>query len=194
MEILRKNEIKKAVSILKSGGIIIYPTETSYGLGCDYTNKKAVRKIYKIKGRSKGKPFITLVDNIKMAKKYGIINKIAIKLIKKFMPGPLTLIVKGKKSEEFTFRISSNKIANSLVKSLGKPLVSTSANISGKRPFYNSKNAIKQFDENVDAIIDAGKIPKIKPSTVVKVHDKKITIIREGVISNKKIMNTVRGS
>jgi len=191
MEILKKNEIKKAVAILKSSGIIVYPTETSYGIGCDYTNKRAIKRIYKIKGRPKGKPFITLVDSVKMAKRYGIINKIAIKLIKKFMPGPLTLIVKGKKSGEFTFRISSNKIANELVKGLKKPIVSTSANIHGKKPIYNSKEAIKQFNNKVDAVIDAGTLKMCKPSTIVKVYDKQIKIIRESAITKKKIINVL---
>ncbi len=179
--ILKQNEIKKAVNILKKGGIIVYPTETSYGLGCDWINKKACRKIYKIKGRMKVKKLSIIVSDLKMAKKYLKINKEHEKLIKKFMPGPLTLI----SLDNVAFRISSNKTARNISLMLKKPIVSTSANISGNEDNYRIKNVIKIFSSKVDAIIDGGNLKKRKPSTVFDVKNK--IVVRRGPVKEKDI-------
>lgn len=184
--------IEKAVSILKKGGIIIYPTESSYAIGCDYTNKKAIEQIYKIKKRSKSKHMITILAGIDIAKKYGKINKTAEFFINRFMPGPLTLVVPSKKrGEKFRFRISNNPIASKLAKRFGKPIVATSANISKNENIYDSSE-LETFFGFVDVILDAGDLPKSKVSTILEIKDKKIKVIREGAITKIKLKNSIK--
>jgi L-threonylcarbamoyladenylate synthase len=175
--------IKITAEILKRGGIIIYPTESSYAIGCDYTNKKAIRKLMKIKKRLLSKHTTVIVDSIKTAEKYAKLNNKEKLLVKGFMPGPLTICAKN----DFNFRISSNKTANALAKIFGKPIVTTSANISGEPAIYNPKE-LKNFIGKVDVIIDAGKLAKREPSTIVKVG-KEIKILRNGPIKEKEIKN-----
>jgi len=188
-----KNAAKIAAQFLKKGEIIIYPTETSYGIGADIENKKALEKIYAIKQRPIEKQLIYLVSTISMAKKYAIITKDHEKLIKRFMPGPLTLVAKGNKNNinEFAFRISSNKLANSIVKAFGKPIASTSANFTGDPPLYKIRDVFKHFQDQVSLIIDAGDLPVTQSSTVVDLFNG-ITIRREGPITKKQITGALR--
>jgi len=186
--------VKIAVKIMKSGGLIIYPTETCYGIGCDATNTKAVKKIYKIKKREKKRDMTILVSSKRMIKKYVKITKKIEKLMKNFMPGPLTIIAKRRKNNflankgnTIAFRISSNKLATNLVKNLKKPIISTSANISKERPIYNIKKIIKIFDKKVDMIIDLGNLKKVKPSTIIDMSNNE-NIIRRGPISREEIL------
>ncbi len=191
-----KNAAKIAAQFIKKGSVIIYPTETSYGIGADIDNKKALEKIYAIKQRPIEKQLIYLVSTIAMAKKYAIITKDHEKLIKKFMHRPLTLVAKRKKSnkisadKEFAFRISSNKLANSIVKTLGRPIASTSANFTGDPPLYKIRDVFKHFHDSVRLIIDAGDLPVTQPSTVVDFFND-INIRREGPITKKQITDAL---
>ena len=139
--------------------------------------------------------FLTLdLKRLEIVKEYCYITPLAERLAKKFMPGPLTLVVKAKSnlpkaltanSGKIAFRISGNKTANALAKELGKPIVATSANIEGKKEIYSGKEAIEKFAQCADVIIDAGALPKRKPSTVYDVASHKI--LRAGKISVKQI-------
>lgn len=189
-----KTGVKTAVFVLKKNGVIIYPTETSYGIGCKVTDIKSIKRIRKIKKERK-KPFIILVSTKEMAEKYAEINEEAEKLIDEFK-GHLTLIVQKKEGKKekisdevskktIALRISSNQIANSIVKELGEPLISTSANLSGEKPVYSFKQAVKVLGKKVDFIFDAGELKEEKPSTIYNVLEKKV--LREGKISIKEI-------
>lgn len=189
-----KKIIDKAVEIMNGGGVIIYPTETCYGIGCDATNPKATNKIYTIKMRDKNKPLPIIVSSVIMISKYAIITPQMKHLVKKFMPGPLTIVARTKGSslgktigKSVSFRITSNNIALSLVKKLKLPMISTSANISGEAPLYRIDNVIKKFNKKVDMIIDAGKLKKNRPSTCIDMSESEIKIIREGPIPTKKV-------
>lgn len=186
-EILKLNDkgAFRAVQILSKGGIIVYPTETCYGLGADATNDEAVKKIIDLKKRDTGKKLSVAFSDIRMAKKYLVITKNAEKLIKEFMPGPLTLIVESKEQKRVGFRIPNNKFALKIIRKLGKPVTATSANISGEGEIYKIKDVIKIFDGKVDAIIDGGDLKKTKPSTIFCVVEDRI--LRKGPISEKKI-------
>jgi L-threonylcarbamoyladenylate synthase len=188
-----KQSIKKAVEFLKEGKVIVYPTETSYALGCDATNDKACKRIFRIKKRSKEKKLPIIVANLKMAKEYAYFNKDALKLAKAFWPGPLTLLLKKKrKLSRFVgkgIRVSSNPIARELSKKLGKPIVATSANISGRENCYSIKEVLKQGIK-ADLYLDAGKLKKVKPSTIFDVE--KRVIVRKGPVSLKEIMKILR--
>jgi len=194
-----KKIIKEAVKIIKNGGLVIYPTETCYGLGGKATDIKVINKIYKIKKRSRAKPIPIIVSDLKTMKKYGKITKKIKLLVKKFMPGPLTIITHKKKSipdilnpNEIAFRISSNPIAVLLAKGMGLPITATSANISGESPHYKIKEVIKTFDKKVDMILDSGNLPKIKPSTYIDMKTDTPKIIREGPISINEIFKELK--
>lgn len=190
--------IKKAVDFLRKGRIIIYPTETSYGIGAEARNRRAIEKIHIAKKQPKNKPVSIIVSSLAVAKKFGKISKEGEKLVNAFMPGPLTLIVEKRKSipEELSrsgiaFRISSNKIANDLCKRLGTAITATSANLHGEKEIYDSKKIIKKFYDKVDLIIDAGKLPKRKVSTLYDVEGGKV--IRRGKISEEEIKRVLHG-
>ena len=191
--------LKKAVNIMKRGGLIIYPTETCYGIGADATNPKSIEKIYEIKGRGHTKPIPVLVSNINMIKKYGITTKKIEFLVKKFMPGPLSLVIKKKgpisdvNQEGISFRISSHPVASELVKLLGKPITTTSANISSRPPIYEIKKIIENFEDKVNMIIDCGNLPKNEPSTCIDMTDEdNVKIIREGPIPSELILKELK--
>jgi len=194
-EILKINNSKavaKAVNVLSKGGIIIYPTETVYGIGVDATNDRAVKKVIAVKKRSPTKHIIVAVSDLRMAKRYAVVTRKAEVLTKTFMPGPLTLVVetKSRPVRKIRFRIPDNKFIRSVIRKLDKPITTTSANISGSENLYKIKDIINIFDGKVDMIIDAGNIPKRKPSTVFDVLEEKV--VREGPISEKKILDALK--
>ncbi len=190
-----------AAQALADGAVAIFPTETCYGLGCDATDETAIKRIFEIKKRNKKKALPIIVSNMRMAEQYCYITQPTKRLIQKFMPGPLTLVVKAKRnlpkalttnSGKIAFRISGNKIANALSKELGKPIVATSANLEGKKEIYSGKEAIAKFANCVDVIIDAGALPKRKPSTVYDTIEKKV--LRAGEISEKQIKKALKSA
>lgn len=194
-----KRIIRAAIKIMKHSGVIIYPTETCYGLGCDATNIKAINKIYKIKKRVEHKPLPVIVSSLGMINKYAEISKTTKYMVKKFMPGPLTIIVKmkkntliGLKQESIGFRISSHPVALLLVKEVGRPIIATSANTSGKPPLYKINDVIKTFNKKVDMILDYGDLKEVEPSTCVDMFTDTPKIIREGPISREEIMNVLK--
>ena len=186
----------EAVSILKSGGVIVYPTDTAYALGCDATNEGAVKKIFEIKGREPSKTLPLIAGSIKMVAEWCEMPEKAEELARKHWPGPLTLVLPVKKQmlkqvqhDGFiAVRVPNSKTACDLSKKLGVPLVSTSANKAGEPSCY-TVNAVKQslgdaFNA-IDCVIDEGPLPEKKVSTIVKVWDNEVTIIREGAVDIK---------
>lgn len=193
----RINEnVTKAAKIIKAGRVVVYPTETCYGIAVDATNKDAVKRVYSVKKRFSTKPLPIIVSSLAMMEKYGKITKLSRELVKKFMPGPLTIVVEKKNTipnilnpKFIAFRISSHPIANRLVKLVGSPITATSANISNQPPIYNSKRVIECFGGKVDMILDCGNLKRVKPSTYVDARTG--GILRTGAISNKKIINFI---
>jgi L-threonylcarbamoyladenylate synthase len=184
--------IDEAAHIIKRGGIIIYPTDTIYGIGCDAFNKKAVGKIFRLKQRSEHNPMLILVNNIEVLMDLvDEMTPLALTLSKIFWPGPLTMIFKAKnnihrllRSEEgkIGIRIPDNRFCLKLIEECNTSIVSTSANISGQNTLNESDTLIDIFGDKVDLFINAGKLPSSPPSTVVDVSGKKLRIIREGAI------------
>ena len=196
--------IKKVVQYLKRGRAVVFPTDTAYALGVDATNAKAVKRLFKIKQRRPSKPVHIIVSGLKMAKKYAKFTPEAEKLFKKFLPGPLTIILEsrisnlesGKILEARTgtigIRMPKNKLALALVKKLGRPITATSANISTAPTAYSIPQINFQYrNEKLkpDLILDSGKLKKVLPSTMVRLTGNKIIIIRRGPISKRQIQN-----
>jgi L-threonylcarbamoyladenylate synthase len=185
-------KIRQAVDILKKGGICAYPTETFYGLGVDVTSEAAIKRLYDIKRRDYGNPVAVIVADRDMLAT--IVNEIPQKakvLMDVFWPGPLTILFRTneKISRQLTtntgkigIRISSHPIASALTREVGRPLTTTSANLSGFPPSLNVRHLKSYFGGKIDAIIDSGDLMPSGGSTVVDVTEDKLAIIREGVI------------
>lgn len=199
---LSKSAIGKAVETLRQGGVVVLPTETCYGLSADITNSKAVSLIFKIKKRPKKKSFSIVCADLQMAKKWFVLGPEELKLAKKYWSGPLAMILKAKlnkiciqslaKDKTAAVRVSSSKVMRAICRKLGRPVVSTSANISGAENPYSVKDVLAQFSGQKyqpDLILDEGRLPKQPPSTIVKVQGKKVKILRQGTVHLSKISN-----
>ena len=180
--------INLAVKILKNSGVAVFPTETAYGLAADFTDKIAIEKIFKIKQRKRKKLLPIIASDIKMVKKYFNFDKNSLALAKKYWPGPLTLILNKKgqtKGKGVAVRVSDNKIASKMSKKLDRPIVATSANISGQNLCYDIFDVIKQMQKNrikPDIFLDVGTLLKNPSSTIVDTRDGKIKTVRQGKI------------
>jgi L-threonylcarbamoyladenylate synthase len=192
MEIIKinsKKAIKLALEAIKTGGIVVCPTDTVYGFLADAANKKAVEKIYKIKNRPESKFLPIFVKDIKMTKKLAFINEEQEKILNKKWPGKYTFILNRKKGVELygidedtiALRLPKYKFLNDLLKKINKPLVQTSVNISGQPPLTKIKEIIEIFknkENRPDLIINAGNLPKSKPSTIIDLTKNKIKTLR----------------
>lgn len=184
------NDFEKALEILKAQGVIMHPTETCYGFACDVFSEKAIEKIYEIKGRDEKKPFAILVSDIEMAKEYGVFGEKAFALAEKYWPGALSIVVPRteklpaflNKDEKFvSMRVSSDKFSTDLVKALGRPIITTSANLAGESVMYEvDMEKFGNKKDLIDLVVDGGKIPLNKPSTVVKVEEDEVIVLRQG--------------
>jgi L-threonylcarbamoyladenylate synthase len=182
--------LKEALDVLRRGGLIIYPTETSYGLGADFYNKEALAKIYKIKKRDKKNPLPVLVPDLLMATTLVKFSKGARLLAAKYWPGPLTLVLpfkycrwQGHCDDFLALRVSSHPLASNLVATLGNPLVATSANISSQPNCYTPeaiRHSFAKAELSPDLFINAGPLAVHQPSTLVKFVEEKMTILRQG--------------
>lgn len=191
----QKNLVEIARKLV-SGATIIYPTETCYGLGCDATNAEAVKKLYDIKGRPEGKPFIVIVDVLERMAPYIEITSTLRDIEKKYWPGALTVVVDAKTDSglpsgvigtdgTIAFRVTSHPLARELASVLARPLVSTSANLAGEPNVYSAEVARQIFlsrDIQPDILIDAGDLPETQPSTVVRVQGERLTVLRQGAV------------
>ncbi len=191
---LDESIISKAKKVLNNGGIVALPTETVYGLVGDLFSKKAVTKIYKIKGRNSTKPLPIFVPNIETVLKY--VEKIpnsAYKLMNEFWPGPLTVILNKKRglnlpfeTSTLGFRIPNHPVPLALLKEYGA-LVSTSANISDKKDALNAEEVKEYFNGEIDLILDGGPTIFKVPSTVIDCTGHSPKMIREGKITKKEV-------
>ncbi len=191
--------VNHTIEILRQGGVVVCPTDTVYGLIADAGNKKAVKKIFKIKNRPKTKPLAVFVRDMEMAKELAIIDEKNEKFLKKNTPGKITVILKKRPDCGFLspvgdkttigIRIIKNKFINELLGKLGKPLAQTSANISGQPAtikigevlkYWGVRHPNKLRDKgmDLDLVVDAGDLPKSRPSKVVDLTGKPLTTIR----------------
>ena len=192
------DSICRAVDFLKNGEVIAYPTETIYGLGADVFNRKAIKRIYDLKSRDYGLPISILVSDLKMLRdSVAEVSDRALSLVRKFWPGPLTILFPASKNtprelltntSKIGIRISSHPVASALVQEFGRPITTTSANLSGFPPSLSVKHIRKYFGDKLSCIVDGGKCEPSKGSTVVDVADDTMRIIREGAISSEDVI------
>ncbi len=195
-----KEAIKEALAVLKKGGLVIYPTETCYGVGADVTNQAAVKKVLDLKGQRGGKSISIAVISRRMAQKYVEINDTADNLYEQFLPGPLTVVSKSKgkviKCLEagrgtLGIRIPDYPLVLEIIRKFSRPITSTSANTSGKKTPYCLDDVLKYTTkkrlELVDLFLDAGRLPYNPPSTVVDTTLNEPKVLRQGEIKIKAI-------
>ena len=196
-EKIDKGIIEKAAEVLRIGGVVVYPTETLYGLGANALDVQAVYRVFEIKGRDITKPISLAFRDLKHARKFVHLIPAAEKLAEKFLPGPLTLIVNSKivfdeilGGDKISIRIPDHPVAQALLNQTKFPITATSANLSGGKDPVEFKDVLEQLGDKIDLVLDAGKCKYGKPSTVVDATSDELKIVREGVIS--KIECTVK--
>jgi L-threonylcarbamoyladenylate synthase len=193
----RADNLAAAVTALGRGDVIVFPTETLYGLGADALNFTAVEKIFQLKGRDPNNPFPVLVSDRSMLNLLvENISPLAEKLIERFWPGPLTLVLPARhdippplvnSTGAIGVRISSQPIASEIVRMLGRPLTATSANPSGQPPAQTLAQARDYFSGKIEIFIDGGALTSKTGSTVAAVAGNKIKIIRAGEIAKSEL-------
>lgn len=180
--------IAKAIDVLKKGGIIAFPTDTYYGIGCDITNKKATQTVYWLKKRDKSKPFSFICSDLKNISDYAKVTNYAYKTMKRLLPGPFTFILEGSRQVPKTMitkrktvgiRVPDHNICIELVKQLGNPIISTSAATPDGEIYHDASLIHDDFKNTIDMIIDGGPVPG-KPSSVISLIDDVPEIIRKG--------------
>ena len=187
--------VAAAAEDLADGRLIVYPTETVYGIGADIYNESAVKNLYVTKKRPFDMPLSVAVSDKAMLEKIAVLNENADKLVKAFLPGPLTIIIKKQpdvpdivtsSSQKVGIRIPDNRFALELIRRTG-PIVATSANLHSHPDAVDVDSAITDFGDSVDTYVDAGKCTLGQPSTIVWLMDKEVEIVRPGAIPVEKI-------
>jgi tRNA threonylcarbamoyl adenosine modification protein (Sua5/YciO/YrdC/YwlC family) len=172
--------IAQAVSILSEGGIIAYPTDTIYGIGCDIMNKKAIETIYRIKRRDKNSPFSFICADLKHISDYAKVSNYAYKTMKRLLPGPYTFILEGSrivpkimltKRKTAGIRVPDHAICIKLVEGLGNPIISTSANMPEGENFNNASLLHDYFGTQIDLVIDGGPVSGQESSVISLIND-----------------------
>jgi tRNA threonylcarbamoyl adenosine modification protein (Sua5/YciO/YrdC/YwlC family) len=180
--------IQQVAACLKKGGIIAYPTDTYYGIGCDILNKRAIEKIYSLKQRDRNKPFSFICSSLKNISQYAKVTNYAYKTMKRLLPGPYTFVLEGSrmvpkimltKRKTAGIRVPDNQICIALVEALGNAIISTSATKPDGTQFHDPSFLHDYFGKRIDIVIDGGPVEG-EPSSVIKLVDDVPEIIREG--------------
>lgn len=204
MEILRLDETGaeaaalKAASVLRKGGLVLFPTDTLYGLAADATNPEALARLRELKGREKKKPISVIVPDIEAIGAYAVMNEVSRCLADRFLPGALTLVMRAteKMPRELQLngaigiRIPDDPFCIALARAFGKPYTATSANKSGRETPATIRDVLVQFGHEVNGIalaIDGGDRNGKKPSTVVTTVDGVAYVLREGALSREEL-------
>ncbi len=195
-----------AAQTLHSGGVVLFPTDTLYGLGADAFSNEAVDKIYAIKGRDEGKPIHALVSDLAMAEEYAEITD-DVRLVAERLPkGKVTFICKKKQGidtgicrgiETFGFRIPNHEFCIEMVRACGKPITATSANVAGLEPQRSIDKILEQLNTSIlqntciDVVIDGGELPVSAPSTVISFAGDRPLILRVGAVSLADVLRAL---
>ncbi|MDY6776522.1 MAG: L-threonylcarbamoyladenylate synthase [Candidatus Nanohaloarchaea archaeon] len=191
--------INEAVEKIWSGGIVVYPTETCYGIGCDATDAEAVDRIYDLKDRPRDKGLTVVVGSLETAEEYAELSEEERSICRELMPGPLTLVaekkdgVPGVLNEDFAFRIPGSETARRLAERSGVPLVATSANVSGEPSRYTVEDIEDAILESSDLVLDAGELERREPSTVIGLTGEGLKVYREGPVKREDVEAVLDG-
>jgi len=185
----QKRLITKVVEELRRGGIIAYPTDSFYGIGCDIMNKKAIERIYQLRQRSRDKPFSFICSGLKNISHYAKVSNYAYKTMKRLLPGPYTFVLEGSnlvpkimltKRRTAGIRVPASPICIALVEELGNPIISTSAKTADNTVFHDPSLIQDHFKSTIDLVIDGGPVAG-RPSSVISMINDEPEVIREGM-------------
>jgi tRNA threonylcarbamoyl adenosine modification protein (Sua5/YciO/YrdC/YwlC family) len=181
--------IAKVVEILENGGVIAYPTDTTYGIGCSIMNKRGIERIYSLKQREKNKPFSFICSDLSDIARYAKVSNYQYKVMKRLLPGAFTFVLNATnivpgllvtKQKTVGIRIPDNKICLAIVQALGHPIITTSANRSGEDPIGDPSVVDQELGKQVDLIVNGG-ILSAAVSSVVSLIDDTPQILRKGI-------------
>lgn len=187
--------VEKAVGDLKEGKLIIYPTETVYGIGADVFNEAAAKKVFIAKNRPFDMPLSVAVSDLEMMRTIAEVTPVAEKLAKAFLPGPLTIIIKKKPdvpdivtsmSDKVGIRIPDHPVAREIARRFG-PIITTSANKHSQPDAVTAQEAAKELSEHAETCLDSGPCSLGKPSTIIWINGDEIEIVRQGAITRDQI-------
>ncbi|MDR5683349.1 MAG: L-threonylcarbamoyladenylate synthase [Armatimonadota bacterium] len=187
---------RRAVELLRTGGVIVFPTDTVYGLGCDATDAAAVRRVFAIKGRTPDQPVPILLADPDDAEGLAFITPAARLLMDRFWPGPLTIVLRARDrlpdivtagTGNVGLRVPDHAVPRSLARELGRPLVGTSANVHGQPPATSVVQVLSQLDGRPDLILDGGRC-RSAASTVVDCTAQTPRVLRPGPISEAEVL------
>lgn len=180
--------VQRAVEVLSSGGLIAYPTDTYYGLGCDLGSKKGIERLYKLKGRDRKKPLSILCPDLSDVAKYAHVSNFAYRTMKSLTPGAFTFILEAtrlvpeammSKQKQVGIRVPDSELARALAAALGRPIVTTSATDAEGEPLIDAKDIKDALGHGLDLILDGG-VRLMEPSTVVSLLDDQLEVLRQG--------------
>ncbi len=180
--------IARVAETLRQGGVIAYPTDTTYGIGCDIFNRRGIKTIYQIKQRDARKPFSFICADLSDAANYAHVSNFAFKIMKRHLPGPYTFVLEATRivpdslttrQKTVGIRIPDDEIAMAIVRELGHPLVTTSANLTGESPLHDPAAIEEAMGRMLDMVIDGG-IRFGDPSTVISLINDRVEVLREG--------------
>lgn len=181
-------KVQRIVQILNDGGVIAYPTDTVYGLGCDLTNKQALDRLYQLKGMDRSHPLAFICPDLSDISKYAVVENQVYRVLKHFLPGPYCFILQATrevpkmvqtKQKTVGIRVPDHPVAVAVVKELGRPLISSTACRPGQEPLIDPWEIEQEFG-GLDLVIDAGDAGGSVPTTVVDLSQGDVRIVREG--------------
>jgi tRNA threonylcarbamoyl adenosine modification protein (Sua5/YciO/YrdC/YwlC family) len=181
-------QIRKAVEVLRAGGLVVYPTDTVYGLGCDLYNKKGIERIYQIKRRDKNKPLSFICADLKDISQYARVTDYAYKIMRRLLPGPYTFILEASrlvpkiilpKRQTTGIRVPDNAVCNALLAELGTPIISTSVKTEDGSYMSDPREIEQKFGHCVDLVIDGGSLTP-EESSVISLLQDEAEVIRVG--------------
>ncbi|WNG58106.1 threonylcarbamoyl-AMP synthase [Archangium gephyra] len=187
-EFPQPRHIQRAVEVLSSGGVIAYPTDTYYGLGCDLGSKKGIEKLYQLKGRDRKKPLSFLCPDLSDVAKYAHVSNFAYRTMKSLTPGAFTFVLEAtrlvpevmmSKQKQVGIRVPDAELARALAAALGRPIVTTSATDAEGEPLIDAKDIKDALGHGLDLILDGG-VRLMEPSTVVSLIGDQIEVLRQG--------------
>ena len=180
--------IDQAVSVLREGGVIVYPTDTIYGLGCAISNKRAILRLVAIKGRDPKKPLSIVCSDLSQVSEYAVISKVAYRILRHCLPGPYTFVLPATlkvpkllltRQKTIGIRVPDHPVPLSLVGQLGEPIIGTSANKSNEENITDPDELKDRLGSQVDMILATGTLP-VEPSSVISLVDDRVEILRRG--------------
>lgn len=208
LRLTNKDEMEKAVEeavrVLNAGGVVLYPTDTLYGLGADATNEEAISKVYAIKEREKEKPLSVMVASLEEMERYASVSKLGEKIMRKVLPGPFTFVLPKKAAlpetltggeDTLGLRVPNAAFCIALAHTFRKAITATSANTSGQADGRNVDDILKQLGDSarhIDLILDAGELPKRDASTVLKVTEHGVKVLREGNRNHPALLSVLQ--